>query len=118
MRDATGSKCCIGTVMRRARLWDDVMRDLFGAINDARPGPILKSLQKRHDVGQRTVWLPTRRNRLKLRKNVAFHCEIGFEITMSGGNLLVTQPQCDDLQGNAGLEQVHGGCMSVMSLKT
>jgi hypothetical protein len=81
-------------------------------------GPILKSLEKRHNVGQHAFWRPTPRGRLKLRKNLAFHREIGFEITMSGSNLLMAEPQCDDLQGDTGLKQVHGGRMSTMSSET
>jgi hypothetical protein len=37
---------------------------------------------------------------------------------MSSSNLLMAEPQCDDLQGNTGLKEVHGGRMSTMSLKT
>jgi IS66 Orf2 like protein len=84
----------------------------------ARPGPILKSLKKGHYVRQCAFWRSPPGSRFKLRKNLVFHCEVSFEITMSSGNLLMTQPQCDDLQGNTGLKQVHGGCMATMSLKT
>ena len=77
-----------------------------------RPGPILKSLKKGHDVRQCAFWRSAPGSRFKLRKNLVFHCEVSFEITMSSGNLLMTQPQCDDLQGNTGLKQVHGGCMA------
>jgi len=77
----------------------------------ANAGPILKGLKKRHDVGQGAFFFFFLRNRLKVRKNLAFHGKIGFEITVSGGDLFVAEPQCDDLQGNTWLKQVHGGRM-------
>lgn len=41
-----------------------------------------------------------------------FERKIGFDITVSGDQLLITEPQRDDLDRNAGLQKVHGGCVS------
>jgi hypothetical protein len=37
-----------------------------------------------------------------------FHLEIRFDVTMSGLDTLVAQPQSDDGDVNAGLQQMHG----------
>jgi len=46
---------------------------------------------------------------LKAGQSVFASSSIGLDIAMGGRHALMPQPECDDAEGDAGLQHIHGG---------